>query len=297
MDIGLLRCFAHLHRECHLTRAARRAGLSQPAMSRVLGRLRDAFGDPLFVRTPTGMVPTPRADALAPEIDAVLASVDALVRPTAFEPARLSRRFTIAMSDMFEADLVPRLLDALASAAPNAALTTRPIDDQPIDALAVGHVDVMIGVRMNMARDAIAAKLFEDGFMCAVRAGHPGVGKRLTLARFCELPHVQIAPRGEPGGAVDDALHALGMSRRIVARTHGFVAAPAIVASSDLVLTAPTRVLRRFAKPFGLRLLEPPLELPRFGVWYGWHPRFHADPAHAWLRAQIAEVAGASLAA
>ena len=288
MDFELLRCFSHLHRERHLTHAAERAGLSQPAMSRALGRLRELFDDELFVRTPRGMLPTPRADALAPQIDAVLAATSALGRPPAFDPAKLERRFVIAMTDMFELDLVPRLVEALATAAPGVTLTTRPIGEHPEHALATGQLDLWIGVRMGMPADAITSQLSEDSYVCAVRGDHPGIGKRLTLARFCELPHLQIAPRGEPGGAVDAALDTLGMARRVVARTYGFLSAPAIVAASDLILTAPTRVLRRLADPFRLRLLAPPIDLPSFTIWQAWHPRVDADPAHAWFRAQVA---------
>ena len=290
-DLDLLRCFGHLHRERHLTRAARRAGLSQPAMSRALGRLRDAFGDPLFVRTPRGMLPTPRADELAPEVESILAAAGALVRPASFDPKTLARTFVIATSDMFEADLIPRLVEVLATAAPGVALTTRPIAEHADEALATGRLDLLIGVRGQVPPGAMASQLFEDGFLCAVRADHPGVGKRLTLARFCELPHLQIAPRGTPGGAVDGALDVLGLSRRIVVRTHNFLSSPAIVASSDLILTAPTRILRPLAGPFGLRLLPPPLELPTFTVWQTWHPRVQADPAHAWFRGLVARAA------
>ncbi len=290
-ELEILRCFIHLHRERHLTRAARHAGLSQPAMSRALGRMRDVFGDRLFVRTPRGMLPTPRAEALAPEVAAVLAAADALVQPASFDPARLERTFAIATPDMLEADLVPRLIETLAREAPGVTIATRPATPPSSDALASGRIDLLVGVRASVPNDAVAARLFDDGFLCAVRRRHPRVGKRLTLARFLELPHLQIAPRGDPGGVVDSALDALGMSRRIVARTHGFLSAPAIVASSDLILTAPTRVLRPLAGPFRLRLLAPPLELPRFTIWQAWHPRVHDDPAHAWFRGKIAEAA------
>ena len=291
MDIELLRCFTHLHRERHLTRAARGAGLSQPAMSRALGRLRELFDDELFVRTPRGMLPTPRADALAPQIDAVLVQAEALVQPVAFDPARLARRFVIATSDMFEGQLVPKLVDALAAAAPNVDLMTRPIDSTSAVALATGRLDLFIGVRAAVPQDAIAAQLFDDDFVCAVRGDHPGVGRRLSLAKYCELPHLQIAPRGEPGGVVDSALDALGCARRVVVRTYSFLSAPAIVAGSDLILTAPKRVLLPIAERFGLRLLAPPLDLPGFSIWQAWHPRVHADPAHAWLRAQVGKAA------
>ena len=293
-DLDLLRCFAYLHRERHLTRAARACRLSQPAMSRALGRLRTAFADPLFVRTPRGMMPTPRADQLAPQVQAVLDAAGALVRPATFEPARLERTFVIAAPDMIEVALTPKLVELLAADAPGVSIAIRAIGDRARDELAAGQLDLIVSVRVSFPEEAVIAQLFDDGFVCAVRADHPGVGSRLTLARFLELPHLLIAPHGEPGGIVDGALAARGLARRVVARTTGFLSAPAIVASSDLVLTAPTRILRPLAAPFGLRLLPTPIDVPRFSIWHGWHPRVDDDPAHAWFRGLVAAAARAA---
>ena len=121
----------------------------------------------------------------------------------------------------------------------------------------------MISVRDAIPRDARITKLYDAGFVCAVRRNHPRVGKRLTLERYCELPHLLIAPAGNPGSRVDSLLAARGLARRVVVRVHTFLSAPAIVASSDLVLTAPSRVLEPVARPFRLRLLPPPLDGPR----------------------------------
>jgi DNA-binding transcriptional LysR family regulator len=286
-DLELLRCFAMLHHERHLSRAASQIGLSQPAMSRALGRLRDAFGDPLFVRTPRGMLPTVRADALAPRVLAVLEAAAALVRPAAFDPKTLVRTFVIGTADFFDAQLVPRLVELLAKTAPGVSIQTRPHADDVADALSSGRLDMMLGVRESVPPDAHATKLYEEGFVCAVRRDHPRVGKRLSIERFVELPHLLIAPRGNPGSIVDTALAARGLSRRVVVRVHTFLSAPAIVASSDLVLTAPSRVLEPLARHFRLRLLPPPIPLPNFSVFSAWHPRVHDDPAHAWFRATI----------
>ena len=285
-ELDLLRCFAVLHHERHLSRAATRVGLSQPAMSRVLGRLRDAFGDPLFVRTPRGMVPTTRADALAPRVRAVLDAADALIRPAAFDPATLVRTFTIGMSDFFHALLIPRLIDRLAGA-PGVRIQTRPLEDDVSDALASGRLDLTIGVREAAPSEARLGKLYDERFVCAVRRDHPRVGKRLSLERFIALPHLLIAPVGNPGSIVDTALAARGLSRDVVVRVHTFQSAPAIVASSDLIVTAPSRLLEPLAQPFRLRLLPPPIEVPGFPVFAAWHPRVHDDPAHAWFRGAL----------
>jgi DNA-binding transcriptional LysR family regulator len=294
-SLELLRCFAVLHDEGHLSRAAARRGLSQPAMSRALARLRQLFGDPLFVRTPRGMLATQRADELAPRVAAVLDAARSLAEPAAFDPARLTRTFTIATAGFFDGVLVPRLVHALARAAPGAAITTRPIDGgladgSLIDGLASGQLDLMISIRASMPASLRHVRLYEDSFVCAVRRGHPSVGRRLSLPTFIALPHLLIAPIGAPGSRVDSALAARGLSRRVAVRIHSFAQAPAIVAASDLVLTAPRRLIEPLARRFDLRVFASPVELAPFGVFAAWHPRVHADPAHAWFRGQIQAV-------
>jgi len=294
--LDLLRCFVELYRAGQVTRAARAAGLSQPAMSRALARLRDQFGDPLFVRGPRGLVPTPRAEVLAPEVERVLEAARSLLRPARFDPAQLVRTFVLGTTDFVDAVVVPGVIAKIAAIAPRVAIATRPVGDDTPDALALGRYDLVIVPRPAVPADAIGVALFDDGFVCAVRRDHPGVGARLTLDRFCALPHLQIAPRGTPGGPVDSALDALGRSRRVVVQTPTFFSAPLIVARSDLLLTAPTRLLAAVGKPFGLRILPAPLELARFEVWSAWHPRAHHDPAHEWFRGVVATVARATSA-
>jgi DNA-binding transcriptional LysR family regulator len=291
LDLDLLRVFDHLHRERHLTRAARLLGLSQPAVSRALTRLRDALGDPLFVRAPRGIVPTPRADQLAPEVREILRRTTALTRPEALDPATLERTFVLASVDLLEADLLPRLSALLSKEAPHVSLTSRPIGSDPSDALATGRVDLVIGVRSNIPADAMSTHLFEDDFVCVVRAGHATVKKKLSLEQYTSLSHVLISPAGTPGSVVDEALARKGLSRRIAVRTHTFLAAPRVVASTDLVLTGPRRVLTAMARVDGLQLLPPPIGLRSFAVLMAWHARMQQDPVHAWLRASVKRAA------
>lgn len=289
-DFELFRLLLLLHRERHLTRAAARAGLSQPAMSRALVRLRALFDDPLFVRTPRGMTPTPRADALAPELEALLDRARTLVTKSRFEPATLRRTFTIATSDLVEQHLVAGVVLALEREAPGIDVAFRPLVGEPRELLASG-IDLLVGPRPSMPADGISQFLFDDSFLCAVRVGHPTVKKRLTLEQFVALSHVQIAPRGTPGGPVDDALAQRGLSRRVAVRTHSFLVAPLLTARSDLVLTAPSRVLAPLARQLGLRTFAPPIEVPGFQVHQAWHPRFADDAAHRWFRRLVAQVA------
>ena len=289
-SLDLLRCFVVLHHERHLSRAAVRAGLSQPAMSRALARLREVFGDPLFVRTAHGMLPTSRADVLVPRVRAVLEAARALVSPETFDPARLVRTFVVATAGFFDAELLPPLIETLAREAPGVSITTRPVGEDIGTALASGRVDLMVGIAPSIPTDAQRTRLYEERFVCAVRRDHPGVGETLGLDAYVALSHLLVAPSGTPGSTVDTALAALGLARRVVVRLHAFPSAPAIVARSDLVLTAPVRVIAPLAEPFGLRLVPLPFALDPVPVFAAWHPRVQADPAHGWFRSRVVGV-------
>ena len=158
--------------------------------------------------------------------------------------------------------------------------------------LAAGDIDVAIGVWPERPWPAgiYRKKLFDDHFRCVVRAGHPAAKQKMTLARFCELPQLLVAPRGMPGSFVDTALEKLGRSRRIALAVPHFLVAPHLIAASDLVATLATRVARVFAEPFGLVLLPPPLELPGFTHSLVWHERNHHDAGQRWLRDRFVEV-------
>lgn len=289
-DLELLKLFSLLYAERHLTRAAARAGVGQPQMSRALAKLRALFGDALFVRAPGGLLPTPRADVLAPEIEALLDRARALVEKARFDPATLTRTFTIAASDMVAQQVVAGVVHALGREAPRVDLSLRAIVDDGREQLAAG-VDLVIATQAGVPGSAISQLLFADDFLCAVREDHPLARKRITVEQFVALGHVQIAPRGTPGGPVDDALAALGLSRRVAVRTHSFFVAPLLVAKSDLILTAPARVLATLAGPLGLRTFAPPLSLPGFRIHQAWHPRVAEDPAHRWFRKLVAAAA------
>ncbi|HEX4448953.1 MAG TPA: LysR family transcriptional regulator [Polyangiaceae bacterium] len=290
-DLHLLQLFEVLYRERHLTRAAMLAGRSQPAMSRDLGRLREVFADPLFVRTARGMVPTARADALAPEVAELLARAFALVTPARFDARSIERTFVIATSDLFEQELTARLVRRIGELAPGINLAVQAIRTDLAGLLESGRVDLVIAPPVALPPGLNSRFLFEDVFMCAARKGHPRVKKKLTLQLFTELPHIQIAPGGLPGGPVDDALAALGLVRRVAVRTPSFLTAPLLAASSDLLLTAPSRVLVPLALPFGLRTFPPPVVVKGFRANVAWHPRAQHDEAHRFFRGLVAELA------
>lgn len=292
LDLALLRALDALIVERHVTRAALRLRMTQSAMSHALGRLRRAFSDPLFVRGPRGVVPTARATALGPEVRALLDRVDALTRPPGpFDPRVLERTFTFAGADFMELLLLPPLVRRLAKGAPGVTLASRPIVADPEPGLESGALDAAVGVFATPSPRLVMRKLFDETFVCLLRRGHPALARALTIERFAALPHVLVSPRGSGGGAVDDALAAHGLVRRVTVRTATFLAAPLLVEQTDCIATVPSRVAHRMARGRPLVLVPTPLPVGGFAVSLLFHERSRSDPGHAWLREQIGEAA------
>lgn len=292
LDVGLLRLFEALLVERHVTRAARRLRLGQSAASHGLGRLRRALGDPLFVRGPRGVVPTDRAIALGPEVASLLARLDALgQRPGPFDPRSLRRTFALSGADFMEILVLPELVKRLAKEAPGVDLASRPIQADPEAALETGTLDLALGVFTSPSPRLARRKLFDETFVCMLRRGHPALDGPFTAERFASLSHVLISPRGSGGGAVDDALATHRLVRRVAVRTATFLAAPLLVEHTDCVATVPSRVAAIMAKGRRLVLVPPPVRVGGFAVSMLFHERVRHDPAHVWMRGQIAEVA------
>lgn len=295
VDLNLLLALDALLAERHVTRAAARLGITQSAASHALARLRDMFGDPLLVRGPRGaLLPTPRAAALAPAIHRVLVDLTAVLRgDEVFEPATARHTFRIGTSDYVELVLMPRLVERVGRSAPGIDLWIHTLTDDGDEALAAGTLDVVLGPPRSGARPAgmYEKVLFDESFTCIVREGHALADKRMTLARYCAAAHLLVAPRGTPGSLVDDALAALGRSRRVAVAVPHFLVVPYLIASSDLIATLATRVAHTVADALRLVQMPPPIALPRFQIGVAWHERTRADPAHRWLRDQILAVA------
>jgi len=292
IDLNLLVAFEALLDERSVTRAAERVGLSQPAMSRALGRLRALFGDRLFVRTTAGLAATPRAEAAAVPLRALLAEVRRLVQPPDFDPAAMRGTVRLAMVDYQSVLLLPRLLARLERDAPGLDVQVVAMGPDLHARLESGDVDLSIGVFDRAEAGLYRQTLYRDGFACLVRAGHPCLHGPLGVERFAALRHAFLTTTGEGrGGMVDGALQRLGLSRRITLFTPHFLAAPLMVAESDLILTLPRMLAQRLQRMAPVVVLEPPVDLPVFTVSQLWHERRHGDPAHAWLRAALASAA------
>jgi DNA-binding transcriptional LysR family regulator len=296
VDLNLVRVLDVLLDERHLTRAGKRLGLTQSATSHALGRLRRVFGDPLFVRTSRGLAPTARAQELAEPVRDTMRALERCFRAEeTFVAASALRSFSIASSDYGSFVLAPKLLERLGREAPNVDLWLRAADTAFEEQLARGDVDLVVSParRGELPVGIRSRQLYRERFVCLVRKRHPRVKKSIDLATWTSLRHVFIAPRGTPGGVVDETLAQLGKRRRVAMAVPHFLLAPHVVAGSDLVLTVGARVAEAFAKILPLRVLEPPVKLPGFEVRMYWHERHHRDPAQQWFRELVRAVAEA----
>ena len=290
IDLNLLVVLRALLQERHVTRAASQVGLSQSATSHALSRLRELCKDPLLVRRGRKLELTPRALRLLPSLERGLSELRSVVTAEPpFEPKTTRKLFTLGMADYAQGVLLTPLLSELEQRAPNVDLSavTFPNLAELLDA---GAVDLAVVVTGSMPATFSSQKLFSDRFMSMVRSGHPSVKRKLTLDGYLALRHVLVAPGGAPGSIVDTELERRGLKRRVALVVSSFLVAPIVVSETDFISTAPERLARRMAERFALRLIEPPLRLPRFAFSLAWHPRLDHDSAHQWLRSVITEV-------
>jgi len=292
LDLNRLRHLDALLDERHVTRAAARVGLTQSAMSRSLARLRAHLGDALLVRGSGGLGLTPRAEALRAPLRHALDELGALLAPEPpFDPPRATRTFTLGMADYGEALLLPPLLARLRAEASRVGVAVVGGGPDVAGALEEGRVELALAPRRGGGAAIVWRRLFHEEFVCLARRDHPGVGARLTLARFLALSHVAITPGNRPGTPTDDALARLGQRRRVAVRLPSFLMAPLLVASSDLIGLYPARLARRAAELLPLRLHPPPFPLAGFDLHLGWHERHRHDPGHRWFRQLLADLA------
>ncbi|WP_179106891.1 LysR family transcriptional regulator [Variovorax sp. KK3] len=297
LDVYLLRCLVALVAEGHVTRAAERMGMTQPAMSATLARLRVQFADPLLVRTDKGMVATPRARQLADRFQQALDLVDQAVADRAdFEPATATERFRIAASETLGYLLMPSLIAHVRRLAPAVQLTLQPPDLARVrHDLEEGGIDLVVAFIRDAPPGLRFTPLLRQPMRVIAAAGHPEVQGRLTRAQYARYPHVFYA-LGRTGAStlesvVDEALEHAGMARTIGARVSSTLVSPGLVAQSDMLATLPERIAQHFAVVWQLQVLEPPLALEDVSTSMFWHERMHHNPAHRWLRQQFELIA------
>jgi DNA-binding transcriptional LysR family regulator len=288
IDLNLLVVLDVLLAERNVTRAASRLGLTQPAVSNALSRLRDALGDPLLVRTPHGMMPTPHALAIeAPLRDALERMQNALSGAEGFEPRTSRRTFVLAATDYVQFVLLGALVERIHHIAPNVALRVLPMTRASSWDDLETSVELMMTGAPKPPRRLHRRSLFDDRVVALVRAEKTFPEGAMNLARYLEMDHIEVLPMGGQGLA-DEVLAKEGRSRKVALMVPHFLVAPFILLRGDYCFTLAERIARPMADLLPLSVHALPFEAPRITIWAYWHARVHSDPAHRWLRRQIA---------
>jgi DNA-binding transcriptional LysR family regulator len=290
LDPRLLRLFDALFATGSVTKAAERLGQSQPTVSMWLSRLRQELDDPLFVRTPEGMLPTPRAEALIGTARQALDSLRRLSQMrTDFEPATAQRRFCICMTDASHVALLPSLLGHVRRLAPGVRIEAMQIGPDTPLMLQSGEGDLALGYIARLDAGHFQQALFPQDWVCIANREHPRVRKRLTIAAYAREQHVVILG-GTAHELLDEALETQDVARNVALELPGFLGLPAIVGTTDLIATLPRHIGETLAHFYGLQVFPCPLDVPGFTVKQYWHARVHHDPASQWLRGVCAEL-------
>jgi DNA-binding transcriptional LysR family regulator len=292
-DLNLLPIFVALMEERSVTRAAERVGMTQPALSNALSRLRLMLQDQLFIRERYGIQPTPVALELAPAIAEALARLDdAVLGQQAFDPSKAERLFTIAPNGYVEFVLVPAVVARLQQVAPGIKLRLTPYGNDLVETGVVsGTTALVLGRVVEPPDNLVVQHLIKEGLACVVRADHPQVGDAITREQFEGLKHVNIVPPGRMRAGLFQALAQQQLKRDVAISVTNFFAVAEMVAVTDYCATLPNLICRRLAHDPRLKVLPAPVDLGTFPVEMAWHVRYRHDPAHRWLRGLIGEVA------
>jgi len=291
VDFSLLVAFDALFEELSVSRAAERLALSQPTVSGMLNRLRDLFGDPLFVRSQRGIIPTPRAESLAGSVKSLLEHAQALVTPAVFDPAKVAMTFSITVNDYMQYALVIPFIETLRKQAPNVRVAILPLVIAGLNTkLMRGEVDLAITIPQFSDPDLPSRLLYRDEYVGIVRKQHPMKRTRPSLQEFCRYDHVLVSPTGGSFiGPTDEALRQHGVSRNVAVSLPSFHVLLDVMRVVDFVALVPQHMLR--GKRADFRVFVPPIAVPGFDVIACWHPRVGRHPAHMWLRELLARVA------
>ena len=290
-DLNLLVVFDAVMRERSVTRAAQQVGLSQPAVSHALARLRHMLKDDLLVRTPAGMAPTPRAEQLAGPVRHALGEMQLALEPEAFVPAQAERCFALAVDNCAAIVVAPALVGAVAAGAPGVRLDLRPSGTLDVeDLIDRGELDLAIGPLTADRERFVASQLFDDAFVAVLRHRHPGTRRSLTAEALARLPELEISSSGDDTGFLDRWLAEQGLARRIAHRAP-YLSAARLLAETDLVAIMRRRVAVVLVANRDLRTVELPGRSPTVATAMLWHRRLDAHPAHRWLRGLIAGAA------
>ena len=290
-DLNLLVVFETILRERSVTKAGGKLGLSQPAVSHALNRLRWLMKDQLFIRTPEGMAPTPRAEELAQPVRRAINELMTALQPESFVPERAERRFAIAVNNYAAVVLTGRIAARCTALAPGVRLGLRPSGTLNLpELLDRGELDLAIAAVTAPAGRFGATTIVEDRYVAVMRRGHPVTSKKLTMAAFAKAPHLIISSSGEDLSFVDAALRGAGHERN-VALEAPYLSSGAILTQSDMIAVLGRQIAQEFRRAYPIEILELPFKSPKLRSTMLWNRRFDDQPAHRWLRETIAAVA------
>ncbi|VVE24713.1 LysR family transcriptional regulator [Pandoraea pneumonica] len=287
VDLNLLVVFQHLYNARRVSRVAEALGVTQPAVSNALARLRKLFNDELFVRTSRGMLPTPMAIELAEPVAAALDALHGVFnRQVAFDPATSQKAFQIAMTDIGEVHFLPRLMHALGEQAPGITVSTvRNTAINLQEEMAAGQVDLAVGHLPDLTSGFFQRRLFRQKYVCMFRPGHPlDQSGGVSRDDFERAEQVVVVAAGTGHGQVDEFMTRAHVHRNIRLRVPHFVALADILHATDLIATVTEKFAQRSAQHFGLRYVDHPIDVPDIQINLFWHARFHQEPASQWMR-------------
>lgn len=291
VDLNLLVALQALIRTKSVTKAALQLNITQSAMSRTLQRLRHQFGDPLFVRTKGGLLPTERTIEMSTSLDCLLQHAETLLNPAAFEPKQANTHFTLMMSDFFSQVFMPPVYKTLFEQAPGVSLTCLNRQPDMMEKLSLGEADLSFSSDVQKPQaDIYAQALGPDRLVTIMRKGHPLANQPLTLDAYCNSAHALISMGGDRAGAIDLALAKIGRKRNVVLRMPHFTAAPYAIEQSDLLLTLPGCLARKMAEHLEVVVMDAPVDTPIYQYYMVWHARQHNNLAHRWLRTEVQKV-------
>jgi DNA-binding transcriptional LysR family regulator len=296
VDLNLLVVLAAIADEGGVSRAAEKLNLTQPAVSHALARLRQAMGDPLFVRQGRTLAPTAMTKRLIEPLRRALQTLEALIdKDAGFDPARTEATFTVAMRDAFEVLLLPSLMRRLGRDAPRVDLRSVQVRRRAVEAgLADGTLDAVFDVALPLSERVHRQRVGSDRFVVVARKGHPRIRPGFTLATYLQQQHVMVTSRRRGPAAEDIELGQQSLHRHVRLRCRNYLAAFRVVGQTDLVLTMPERYTALLGGNAALRALRMPVKVPALDLYLYWHDRVHDDPANRWLRGQLLEALGQS---
>lgn len=292
-DLNLLPVLLVMMEERNVTRAAERLGITQPALSNALNRLRETLNDPLFIRERYGMRPTPKAEQLAQVVGAALSSIDKVILGQQdFDPLHATRLFTLAPNSYVEFIMMPAIVARLRSCAPGIRLRLTPFGNDVTETGVIsGNTDMVLGRIVEPPDNLVVQYLMNEGLACVIRADHPLVGENLSAEQYEQLKHVNVLPPGRMRAGLYQALEQRGLRRQVAVSVTHFLAVPEMIAVTDYCATLPRLICQHLSRDERLRIVPAPVDLGTFPVEMGWHARYRDDPAHRWFRTLITETA------